>query len=138
MAGLLPFAVLNLSVREVLAPWFAKTTMTDYMGNTQNTLRYWQGSGAGKRSARKGVWSYNQSPIRGTFAFRYAVYDPTTTRFVSGPTSDLVFARPAKWPTQPLVSDVYPHIRSMNLDTNNNAEQRYITLTATVGGKVVR
>ena len=40
LAGLLPFAVLNLSVREVLAPWFAKTTMTDYMGNTQNTLRY--------------------------------------------------------------------------------------------------
>lgn len=138
LAGLPPFSVLSLSVREVCAPWFAQTKVFDYLGNAQRTLRYWQGCGNIKRTSTKGVWSYNQSPIRGVFAFRYAVYDPTTTRFVSGPVSDLVFARPAKWPARPLATDVYPHLRSMNPDTGNEAARRYLTVTATVGGKVVR
>lgn len=87
---------LELRVGDVLLPFFEIIGIDDAYGNSANALVHYQGI---KRSNVRGVWSYRRQMFRAAFVFRYAVMDASSNYLVTGPYSTVVFARPARWPT---------------------------------------
>lgn len=140
LTGASPNSVVDLHIASVMLPWFVERSITDRSGNTQQALVY---CGANKRTRRQNVKGYTMQPMRGVFAFRYAMIDPATGLFVSGPISELVFVRPQKWPIEPTglypgTGVVYPPLPATPLVDPNTGVSQYLQLTASVGGRITR
>lgn len=89
---------ITLRVGDVLAPWFEIKEVRDINDNRVESLVYFIGNN--KRPGTRGAISYNRGPIKGVFAFRYAIIDETTGLNVVSALSPTIVARPKCWPTR--------------------------------------
>lgn len=118
----------------VFAPYFDRRKVTDAYGGSIETLVYHIGA-SGKRMQPSGVLSYGPNPFRGVFAFRFAIFDTASQRWIAGPISDPVYIRPGRWATRPFDSPAfgYPDMREVSVVDAAN-----LTLVAGIGGYPVQ
>lgn len=91
----LPFGgALSLTSGAVLAPWAQRLKINDLNANAVETLDF------AFRPRRRNARPPGSFPntLVGVFAFRYAFFDYVSNRWVSGPWSERVYARPKGYP----------------------------------------
>jgi hypothetical protein len=128
VAGLNVGGGILVHVAEVFAPWCQVMDLTDVAsGATNKTLSFtWKKN---KRSRRYPGY-YPVRPL-GVFAFRYAFFDPSVKRWVSGAWSEDVFVRPKGWPVAVTPQGAFPGV-----DTALPDRASLVAIACTVGGRV--
>jgi hypothetical protein len=127
-----PFGyILTLSVAKVLLPFFSRKKIRDSSGVTAETLVYKNGK---TRSGTRGRRNYGTNPITGVFAFRYAVFDQTSGRWVNGPSSEYVYAFPARYPVWTYPVDF--NFGTPQTSVVQNQLRDFLQLKASVGSQI--
>jgi hypothetical protein len=130
VAGLGVGGGITVTVGDVFAPWSQVVTLTDIAtGATVKTLSFTNKKNLG---AKRPPGYKGGKPV-GIFAFRYAFWDATTKRWVSGPWSEPVYVRPKGYPmgTNPAFPGSFPAN-----DVSLAQRPTMLELACSVGGRV--
>lgn len=127
VAGLGVGGAVVVPVATVFAPWCQLQQITDLAGASVDTVSF---SPRTNRGASRPP-GYRHATLLGVFAFRYAFFDPTSQRWVSGPWSEKVYVRPKGWPLATSPQGKFPA-----LDTSLPQRATFTQIACTVGGRV--
>jgi hypothetical protein len=127
VAGLGVGGGITVTVGDVFAPWCQIANARDIAGATVQTLSF---SYKQRPNLKRYPGYWNARPL-GVFAFRYAFFDPSVRRWVSGAWSEPVYVRPKGWPVSVTPQGAFPGV-----DQVLPQRATMLELACTVGGRV--